>query len=172
MTDDGNGAPSLSRLHLSSSRREDLEQLERDWAEDLSDEDNQTRIVCENDTFTIEHPEVFLMDKVKAALPDAVTPLLPSSAGDRSDDDVHETDSSGAPDISEEGIVDYDKIIKRMVVHRSALPETKETPCFNHHAYFSNLSHYNTLSDQSDSCFGRTVLYGEVITSTSTILEK
>ncbi|MCJ1310787.1 biotin holocarboxylase synthetase [Agyrium rufum] len=69
-------------------------------------------------------------------------------------------------------ILDYNDVLKRLVVHDKELPTGKETPYFNHHAYFANLKHYQEQSRDPDSEFGKNLLYGEVVTSTNTLLEK
>lgn len=70
-----------------------------------------------------------------------------------------------------DGIIDYQTVIKRLVVH-DELPPSKLTPYFNHHAFFSNLRQYQSESKEGASEFGSNLMYGEVVTSTNTILEK
>ncbi|KAF2863844.1 class II aaRS and biotin synthetase [Piedraia hortae CBS 480.64] len=59
------------------------------------------------------------------------------------------------------------------------LPTAKTTPYFNHTTFFTHLSQtrQSTKWDHPSDChsptpFGRTLLYGEVVTSTTTLLEK
>lgn len=80
-------------------------------------------------------------------------------------------DATNGPVSEEDRIVDYNAVIKRMIVHDD-IPDNKETPYFNHHAYFSNLKEYQSQSKEAISLFGSSFLYGEVLTSTNTILEK
>ena len=70
-----------------------------------------------------------------------------------------------------EGIVDYQAVVKRLIFH-DKLPSSKLTPYFNHHAYYANLRQYQSESREGASEFGSNLLYGEVVTSTNTILEK
>lgn len=72
----------------------------------------------------------------------------------------------------QEKIIDYDKIVKRLVIHDADQPASKDTPYFNHHAYVANLKHYESQSRGSGRTFGKELLYGEVVTSTNTLLEK
>ena len=78
------------------------------------------------------------------------------------------TDEGGTAD----RILDYNKVIKQLVVHESEGPLNKETPYFNHHAFFASLNHYNGKFRDTTGEFGKYLLYGEVVTSTNTMLEK
>lgn len=51
-------------------------------------------------------------------------------------------------------------------------PTGKETPYFNHHAFYANLRRYQQESSSEAEEFGKIILYGEVVTSTNTMLEK
>lgn len=66
--------------------------------------------------------------------------------------------------------VDYDKIAKHLILHLGDRPSLKETPAFNHALFYDSLE--RSTSYRRDYTFGRYVLYGEVVTSTSTMLEK
>lgn len=72
----------------------------------------------------------------------------------------------------EDRILDYSTIVKKVAVHDEGLPQTRETPYFNHHAYYSNLKHYQSTATETGDDFGKHLLYGEVVTSTNTLLEK
>ena len=69
-------------------------------------------------------------------------------------------------------IVEHDKLPKTMILHEKALPESKQTPYFNHNAFFANLEHHANSARLADGAFGKVLLYGEVVTSTNTMLEK
>ena len=75
------------------------------------------------------------------------------------------------PDSSNEGILDYKDIVKRLVICDD-IPLPKSTPCFNHHAFYSNLGYYQSRSREGASSFGSLLIYAEVITSTNSILEE
>ena len=80
--------------------------------------------------------------------------------------------SDQVDDVGEDRIVDYNSIVKRIIVHEMEYPLSKETPYFNHHAFYSNLEHYQAHSKEEATEFGKIMLYGEVVTSTNTMLEK
>lgn len=151
--------PSLSRLHLSSSKASDVSELVSSWNDIITLEDGEEHIKGENDTFHLEKPSQWSM----SSLAKAVTSVLPGS-GDES-----KTDQESA---NVDRILDYDKVVKRLVAHEADLPSTKETPYWNHHSFFANLEHYNRIYKNPDAEFGKYLLYGEVVTSTNTILEK
>ncbi|KAI7971096.1 hypothetical protein EIK77_007212 [Talaromyces pinophilus] len=104
------------------------------------------------DTFRVEraYDKTYAMDDLKAAL----------------DEEVAEEKAT-----SSEGIVDYNAIVKRLLIHEE-LPSSKLTPYFNHHAFYANLRHYQSQSKEAVVDFGRAIIYGEVVTSTSSMLEK
>lgn len=110
-------------------------------------EDDEEYIKDDNDTFHIERPSSW---------------SVPEKKGEKMDDD----------DANEDRILNYSTIIKRVVVHDKEYPASKETPYFNHHAYFANLKHYQSEFGEEENGFGQQILYGEVVTSTNTILEK
>lgn len=68
--------------------------------------------------------------------------------------------------------LDYDKIIKRIVPHAEELPDKRETPFFDHESYYANLAHHQQKVQNYNPTFGMCLLYGEVVTSTNTLLEK
>ncbi|TIA08936.1 biotin holocarboxylase synthetase [Aureobasidium pullulans] len=173
---DDQGVPSLSRLHLSTLESSEVSDLVLSWSDIVEEVDGEFLIKGENDTFQLEKqsgpwksPEptsTLSLQKVADALPTVVKDIVTDALTGTSDSTkpVTETDA---------GIVDYDKITKKLLVHDTSLPDTKQTPYFNHHAYFANLAHYKKrhLHDISET-FGNVLLYGEVVTSTNTLLEK
>lgn len=170
---DNTGVPSLSRLHLSSAQPSEISELVSTWSEIITAENGEEFIRAENDTFVLEKPSAWSLANLTKALPSAVQAVLPAANSEHGATvKTEEPDTESNPDDSTDGIVDYDKVVKRLVAHESSLPENKETPYFNHNAFFSNLRHYNSTSGNHDGVFGKTLLYGEVVTSTSTLLEK
>lgn len=148
--------PSLSSLHLSSLDPEGTARIMSSLQEIITAEDGQELLKDENDTFVIEKPGAWNMDKLEENLP-------------QNAEEKKTTDKPG--DSSNEGIVDCNAIMKRVVIH-DELPSSKTTPYFNHHAFYSNLANYRSQSKEELSEFGSHILYGEVVTSTNTILEK
>jgi biotin--protein ligase len=150
--------PSLSRLHLSSLTPYETAELVTEWTEIITkSDDGEEYIKGDNDTFHLEKPSKWSMGSLKAAISSA----LPGSGEDEAD-----------VDIASDSILDYDKVVKRLVAHEEELPSSKETPYFNHHAFFANLTHYIQTTNGTEGWFGKHLMYGEVVTSTSTMLEK
>lgn len=117
-------------------------------------EDGEEYIKDENDTFHIEKPSTWSLASVAGTLPTS---------------DGEHTDSAS---VGEDMTIDYNAVVKRVVVHEDDLPSSKDTPYFNHHAFFANLRHYQSKWPKNDDPFGDYVMYGEVVTSTNTLLEK
>ncbi|KAL8699613.1 MAG: hypothetical protein Q9201_005907 [Fulgogasparrea decipioides] len=150
--------PSLSRLHLSSAVTSDTSQLVQALEDIITLQDGKEYIKDENDIFHLEKSSIWSLS--------SIAPALPSITGNRSENQAN-SDSD-----SQDKIIDYNKLIKRLLIHDKEQPESKDTPYFNHHAYFSNLKQYQNESQESDMMFGKNLLYGEVVTSTNTMLEK
>lgn len=174
VSQDNQAVPSLSRLHLSSTQLSNVSDILASFSEVITVEDGEEHIKGENDTFRLEKPDAWSMANVAKALPSAVKNVLPGVASDSSaSENPDAVEDLVNPDELTDKIVDYDKIVKRLVLHESSLPESKQTPYFNHNAFFANLQHYNrTISRNVDASFGNVLLYGEVVTSTNTLLEK
>lgn len=146
--------PSLSRLHLSSMQPESPEQVMSALADIVTLEDEEECIIDDNDTFRLERQSTWSLSSLETAIRGS---------------SIQETDLSANAD---DRILDYNKVIKRLLIHEKHPPAAKETPYFNHDAYFANLKHYQTLESDTRPEYGRHLLYGEVVTSTNTILEK
>lgn len=146
--------PSLSRLHLSSLNPADTSELVASFHEIISILDGEEYIKDENDTFRLEKPSAWSLS--------SIVNVLPGVSIGNTDGMVDDMDR---PDNSE-------TVVKRVVVHEEDHPAGKETPYFNHHAFFANLKHYQSTLRESDGVFGTLLLYGEVVTSTNTMLEK
>jgi biotin--protein ligase len=141
--------PTLSRLHLSAAQPGAVSELVHSWQEAgiITKEGGREIIKGENDTFHLESQEreKFDMSDVKNAI----------STADSTD-----------------GTIDYNTIPKRLLPHESSLPTSKETPRFDHSAFFSALTHHHSTQRETHSTFGQNLLYGEIVTSTSTLLDK
>ena len=68
--------------------------------------------------------------------------------------------------------IDYKSLTKSVIYYEESFPDLKIVPLFNHESYFRYLKHYYTQKEDADPSFGRTLLYGNVVTSTNTLLEK
>lgn len=145
--------PSLSRLHLSSldssAMSALLARLQNVIVSDLGEE----WLEGENDMFQFLRAPNFSMGSMDHSL--------------QREESKRTDDHSMSSDIG----LDYKDVVKHVLVHEEEHPTGKDTPYFNHHAFFSNLKHYQSSIDIPGD-FGRCLLYGEVVTSTSTMLEK
>lgn len=178
VSQDTNAVPSLSRLHLSAALPSKIAELVHEWNVQniITKEGGEQYINGENDTFRLEQIGRWNM----ASLAEAVTttvhnvttsvtssfPAATSAANDPQADTLPSADRSADSD----GVAIADSL--SLVTHSTALPETKETPCFSHAAYFANLKAYSASHPARPSSFGHYLLYGEVVSSTNTLLEK
>lgn len=154
VNEDDKTVPSLSRLHLSTNSPPDLAGFMRSLREVITIHDGEEYLKDENDTFHFEKPSAWAFNTMKNALP-AVT-------GASTDEDSPEDDRD----------IDYNAIVKRVIVHEKELPVGKETPYFIHDVFFSNLYHYASQAGEKEILFGKILFYGDVVTSTNTMLEK
>jgi biotin---protein ligase len=144
--------PSLSRLHLSSVVPSNVSTVLDSIAASVSAEEHGEELLKdENDTFHIVKPSTWKMVDLAQALPT-------------------EGQVTDQADGSTETIVDYNRVIKQLLLHEDDVPDSKSTPYFNHHAFYANLKLYHSQLRTSE--FGSHLLYGEVVTSTNTLLEK
>ncbi|KAI1772340.1 class II aaRS and biotin synthetase [Hypoxylon cercidicola] len=145
--------PSLSRLHLSSISSSHVDDLLHSLEEIITKEEGEEYIKAENDTFHLQKAEtMWSVTGMKEALPSNGNPdQIPS-------------------DVSE-GIINYNSVVKRIVTHETAWPEARATPYFNHNAFYSSLQEYRRSEPESEE-WGNFLMYGEVVTSTNTLLEK
>ncbi|KOS19981.1 Biotin--protein ligase [Escovopsis weberi] len=72
-----------------------------------------------------------------------------------------------------ESVDDYTSIVKRIVVYdaEKPLPESEITPRFHHERFYAGLKKYRMIEREAEA-WGNVMLYGDVVTSTNTILEK
>ena len=150
---DNTAVPSLSRLHLSSALLDGTSEIMKSLQEVITISDGERYIKDENDTFHLEKPSAWSLGAIADALP---------SSKDMTDKEIDD----------ENRIIDYNSVIKRLVVHEKDPPTSKETPYFNHDAFYANLEHYGSQVQNDDIKMGKTFMYGEVVTSTNTLLEK
>ncbi|KAF1842171.1 class II aaRS and biotin synthetase [Cucurbitaria berberidis CBS 394.84] len=187
--------PSLSHLHLTSHNLADVSDLVASWSEIVTIVDGDDYVKGENDVFRIEREgSAWGVKELKRAV-SAVSIKLPTlavatekdgeqkerSEGEETDgkmkpktkvDEIQECIeyTTAASSLSDQ-ILDYDKMIKTIIPHEKELPSTKETP-FHHEAFYANLRFYHTKLRNPAASFGKHLMYGEVVTSTSTLLEK
>lgn len=157
VNEDAQPVPSLSRLHLSAHRPSDVSALVSSWQEIITLIDGEEYIKGDLDTFHLEKPASWTM----TALKNTLATIIP--------DAISGADSN-QPSVP--AMIDYDKLVKKLFAHEDEIPSHKETPSFHHNAYFANLNHYRSTAEEKEGCFGKYLLYGEVVTSTQTMLEK
>lgn len=145
--------PSLSLLHLSGIGSQGAVGLAASLRDIITVEDEQEYIKDENDVFHLDRPSSMRMG--------ALAESLPETSETKTDQGGTESDR----------IFDYNSIVKHVAVHGDT-PSSKQTPYFNHHAFYSNVREYRSQSKEELKEFGSFLLYGEVVTSTNTLLEK
>ena len=122
--------PSLSRLHLSSLHHSLVPELLSSWEDIITKEDGEEYIKGENDTFHLEkHDSRWSLNSLVKSLP------LPGIPGASEANKADRVDGVG----SDDRIVDYNAITKRLIPHEADWPGAKETPYFNHHSFYGNL---------------------------------
>lgn len=155
--------PSLSRLHLSSLHHFLIPELLVSWENIITKQDGEEYIKGENDTFHLEKQDSrWSLNSLVKNLP------VPGILKEGDEHAADQRDDVG----SDDRIVDYNAITKRLIPHETEWPGTKETPYFNHHSFYANLRKYQEERESEAEEFGKYLLYGEVVTSTNTMLEK
>lgn len=178
--------PSLSRLHLSAHKAADVSDLIASWQEIITVVQGEEYIKGENDCFHLEKEGAAwkvkglqkAVEAVERALPTALARKASTTAteaeaeGDDSIksilDSIEYTSATTTPD----QILEYDKVIKKLTPHEREIPTTRETPSFHHESYYANLAHHHYRLRNDEGSFGKYLIYGEVVTSTNTLLEK
>lgn len=141
--------PSLSRLHLSALYPADVGELLHAFNDIISKDGGEEFIRAENDIFHIEKPQSrWSMGLLSAAL-----------------------DAASGKTKLKDNIIDHNRIIKRIAAHEEAWPEPKETPYFNHAVFYSSLQEFRDQDDGAET-WGDSFMYGEIVTSTNTLLDK
>lgn len=73
---------------------------------------------------------------------------------------------------SERVITDLDKVVKNVDVYYGGYPDNKISSSFDHDLYYKSLKNYREDQREAAEDIGTFLLYGEVVTSTSTLLYK
>lgn len=162
VNNENTSVPSLSKIHLSAVDPQDVGGLLCSLGPVITkDEAGEELIRGENDTFHIEHPDSrWSVTDLRAAL---------TSPSDESSK-TRKYDPARAAAV--DGLLDYNLLPKTIVPHETAWPEPKETPYFNHGDYFASLQEFRRRCEPDAREWGDVLLYGEVVTSTNTLLEK
>lgn len=139
MNQETSSVPSLSRLHLSSAHHFLIPELLSSWEDIITKEGGEEYIKGEHDTFHLEKLDSrWSVNALKNSLP---------LVGEH-----------GADGASEDRILDYEQIVKRLIPHETEWPATKETPCFNHFSFFANLKQYQEEKRSEAEEFGKYLL--------------
>ncbi|RCI16394.1 hypothetical protein L249_2609 [Ophiocordyceps polyrhachis-furcata BCC 54312] len=73
--------------------------------------------------------------------------------------------------IADDGHVDFSAVPKSIIAHEHDRPSPKSTPHFDHDFYYASLARFQAIEPDATD-WGSVLLYGEVVTSTNSILEK
>jgi len=151
--------PSLSKIHLSALKPSGVGELLTSLSEIIEKVDGEEYIKGHNDLFHLEKPDSrWELDALSKAMLDEIEQTKKKSGGRTSPDPT---------------AADYIRIPKRIVSHEGPWPEPKETPYFNHAVFYSSLIEFRELEGDANSrIWGDILMYGEVVTSTNTLLEK
>ncbi|GAB1316079.1 biotin holocarboxylase synthetase [Madurella fahalii] len=148
-------APSLSKIHFSSLRHTEVGEIMHSFNDIITKADGEEYIKGENDIFHLEKPDSRWS---LASLSQALSTEFEAS-------------KRNTGRVSPDPTADYSRIPKRIVSHESGWPEPKETPYFNHAVYYSSLCEFRAKEPEAER-WGDVLMYGEVVTSTNTLLEK
>ena len=143
--------PSLSSIHLSSMDRAQVSELLFSLEDVIVKEDKEEYIRAENDVFHIVRRESrWSVGALKKSLP---------------------TDEEGENKAPASRPIDADNPVKRVLPHEQGWPDNKETPSFHHNIFYSSLKGFHKIEPDAGE-WGKLFMYGEVVTSTNTLLEK
>jgi biotin---protein ligase len=154
--------PQQSNFHLSSVNPLDISLLLEDLKDIITIEGGEEYIKGGNDTFHIEKESSRWS---KGSLVKPLAMINSVGAEDRSGTGQHNVPV-------ENRIIDYGTVLQSLIPYENNWPGAKETPFFNHHEFFANLRRYQQEYSSEAEEFGHILMYGEVLNSTNTILEK
>jgi biotin---protein ligase len=140
----GDDVLQLSVIHISSIVPPNAQKLKDSWKDLITQRTGVEYFVDASDTFRLEE----------------VSAEKPSATNDKSKEGMPAADRS----IEESDL--------HILVHVEDYPTHEETPFFNHMEFYSSVQSFRSTSSQHINSFGSYLMYGEVITSTNTILEK
>lgn len=147
--------PSLSNMHLSALEPSSVPEMLADWEDVIEREGGEEYVRAEADVFMLEKKES----------------RWDGPRGGNGGAEMKGEGEGGEGSEEQGGIVDYGKVVKRIVPHEEAWPDVKETPCFQHNVFYSSLREFRAI-DRGAESWGDQLMYGEVLTSTNTVLEK
>ena len=162
------GAPSLSAIHLSSSDSSGVSGILSALGKGVELIDGEQYLKGEKDTFCLQQSQsAWSMTSLTRAALDSLSGTSESNQGKA---------VTKQQDAQKQHPTDPSELVKSIVLHENDSPSVKDTPHFNHQAYYTALEEYTLSKRLGDSTsqilFGQNLLYGEVVTSTSTLLER
>jgi biotin--protein ligase len=116
-----------------------------------------TLLECLMDVITIESDQSFIREEN-----DTFVIFGSSSVPPTPNAETHKV-TKGPPD--------YNKQIKTIISYPDSYPSIASTPYFDHNAFYSHLQQYQSQTPTAKT-YGNYLLYGEIVTSTTTLLEK
>ncbi|KAG5920050.1 hypothetical protein E4U42_006333 [Claviceps africana] len=152
--------PRLSSIHLSAVDASLVSELLCSWARVIDKKNNHEYIRGEGDTFRIHSDQ----DGLAVRDMDSLRALSVHQDHHHGDDDAAALDDAA-------GIIDYGTVTKIIVAHENGLPTTDMTPRFNHELYYSSLARFRKIEEGAET-WGNVLMYGDVVTSTNSLLEK
>lgn len=158
--------PSLSKLHLSALDPPEVDGLLTALSSIITKDENGDELIKgENDTFHLENPES------RWSVADLQSALQSSriSTSGQTDPKINIDPATAA---SIDGLTNYNLAPKAVTSHPTAWPDAKETPYFHHADFYSSLREFRRRCESDAYDWGDNLLYGEVVTSTNTLLEK
>ncbi|CAN8098376.1 unnamed protein product [Discula destructiva] len=162
--------PSLSKLHLSALDPPEVDGLLTALSSVITKEKNGEELIKgENDTFHLENPDSrWSVTDLQSALETATISSSSSSSNGQTD---AKAISDPAKAAAIDGLTDHNLTLKHIIPHPTAWPYPKETPYFNHADYYFSLREFRQRETDAYE-WGDSLLYGEVVTSTNTLLDK
>lgn len=138
--------PPLTPLHLTSVHPGGVGQLVKNLAPLITKEGDKELIVGENEAFCLVTPNSSTFSLGNPPSSSLSSEICGGSDGQRG--------------------------VKTIYSYPSMLPPKHLTPYFDHTLYYTSLDAYRSKSRLSPSQFGSSLLYGEVVASTSTMFDK
>ena len=161
---DSNMVLSLSYLHLSSSQAGDIERLLDKLKDIIIIEKDKKLIKDEHDTFYIRTSDPW-SDDISSQEAQKAEEEQPHGQNELTDIENRIIESERNKPHG------YDSILKMIWAYKTSIPPMSDINHFDHKDYFRALKEYQTQQPGASSSFGQVLLYGDVVTSTNTLLE-
>ncbi len=133
----------LSAIHISSITPSNAQKLKESWHDLIISKNEAEYIVDKKDTFRIE----------------TVTTGRSIAGKDKGQESLPVVNPPRENEFS-------------LLIHSQDHPTLRETPYFDHNEFYSKIKQRRSLFSHSLDSFGSYLMYGQVMTSTNTILER